>query len=434
MAQKSRWPRRAILFVVIVAIAAIGVGGLRWRSRIVADAAGARGLEHHANLRYDDALREYRRACELNPAEWRWSYYNALVHLERGEAAEAAEALRRVVEVRPDFGLAWWRLAEAEFKQAHSDAADAAYARAESDPAVSAHAKRGRARVAAARDATSLSNTAPAPAYLPPRDPMIDALADLSHSSVFLLRHAASIDLRRDPDRRERAVRRALEVDPGNPDVVYEVGSVLQQLGRPADALPFFQRHLDMVDDDQQTLVQIGKCYTDLNRLDEAEAALRSALAAGDDAVGYYNLGIVLEQRGRVDDAEQSYRRAVELGPGLARARNNLAGLLAQRGRLEDAAALLTEAIRLDPSMPDAFTNLSAVLLQQGRYADAARQARLAIEMDPRLADAHGNLGVALAQLGDTQQAIQQFDEALRLNPQHASARANRDALARRKP
>ena len=116
---------------------------------------------------------------------------------------------------------------------------------------------------------------------------------------------------------------------------------LLQQLRRPAEALPYFQRHLDMVEDDVQTLVQIGKCYIDLNRLDEAEAALRSALAAGDDAIGFYNLGIVLEQRGRLDEAERSYRRAVELGPGLATARSNLAGLLAQRGKLDEAAALL---------------------------------------------------------------------------------------------
>ena len=41
-----------------------------------------------------------------------------------------------------------------------------------------------------------------------------------------------------------------------------------------------------MVSDDQQTLVQIGKCYADLGRFKDAEAVLRRAVALADDAVG----------------------------------------------------------------------------------------------------------------------------------------------------
>ena len=413
--------RLAPIALGVAAIAAAAIAGASLRSRAAAD-AGERGMAAHANLRYDEAISDYRLASARNPADWRWTYYRALVHMERGEASDAADALRSVTAARPDLAIAWWRLGEAEFKQARFDQADAAYARAEADPSVAEHARRGRARVA--------RQQAPqAPTYAPPRDPMVDALADLSRSSVFLIRQAAAIELTRDPARREALVRRALETNAGDPDVVYEVGALLQQLRRPAEALPYFQRHLEMVEDDQQTLVQIGKCYGDLGRLREAEAALRQALALGDDAVGSYNLGVVLEERGQTGEAERHYRRAVALGAGLAGARNNLGALLARDGRRDEAVLLLREAIRLDPSSPDSYTNLSALLLDRGDVAEAARTAALAIEADPRHADAHVNLGVAAARLGDLAAARRHFEDALRVDPRHPAARANLEAV-----
>ena len=446
------------------------------RSPTDAASVGALAMAYHADLVYDQAASAYTLAAELEPTNWHWTYYKALVHLERGDAVRAAEALQAVVTAQPHFALAWWRLGETAFKQARYEDADAAYARAEGSASVNSdhaqvmpYARTGRARAALhrgnaaaaerilaqvitadpqfgaaqrlmadalraqGRDADAERHTTRAAAlraYTAPSDWLLDALVDISRSSVFLLRHAAALDLVRDSARRERLVRRALDADPDNPDVVYEMGAVLQQLRRPADALPFFARHLQMSGDEQQTLVQIGKCYSDLGRLDDAEATLRRALAAGDDAVGFYNLGFVLEQRKQDAEAEASYRRAIALNPGLARARNNLGSLLARRGRMDEATTQLLESIRLDPASPDAYTNLSAVMLQTGAPARAADLARLAIEADPRHADAHVNLAVALVHSGNIALARRHLDEALRLDPRHAAARANKEALA----
>lgn len=516
--------RPVLVVLALVLVVGVAVTGVQWRSRIAAAAnlpalpdltgrpaalvahlvdadrdarnsprspstVGALAMAYHADLSYNEALSAYALAAALDPSDSRWTYYRALIHLERGEAREAEETLRSVVNAHTGFALAWWRLGEAAFKQARYDEADRAYAQAEQSPKatddrpdVHAYARVGRARVAlhrgdaagaermlqrvieteprfgaahrvlgevrlrAAAPIASSRQASGAPgrpedaervaaraaalrAYTAPADPLVNALAEVSQSSVFLLRQAASIDLSRDPGRRERLVRRALDADPGNPDVVYELGSLLQQLRRPAESLPYFTRHLELVDDDLQTLVQIGKSYSDLGRLEAAEATLRRALAIRDDAVGFYNLGFVLEQRDRPAEAEASYRRAVVLGPGLASARNNLGALLARSDRTAESVEHLLEAIRLDPSTPDAYTNLSAVFLERGAFADAARHARLALEANPRHADAHVNLAVALARLGDLPEARRHLDEALRIDPRHPNARANRQAL-----
>ncbi len=436
---------------------------------------GALGMAYHADLFYQEALAAYAEATRLEPSNWRWTYYSALVHLERGDAALASNALRDVVQARPQFGLAWWRAGESAFKQAKFDEAEAAYKQAASQPPQVQEeaefvplATVGQARIALnkgdAKSAIAIleklagdwprlgaihrvladayraigrpedaerraARAATLRAYTAPRDPLIEALADQSHSSVFLLRHAASLDLRQSAARREQLVRRAVEVDRDNPDVLSELASLLQQLGRPADAVPYLTQHLGMVPGDQQSLIQLGKCYTDLGRLDEAERSLREALAAGDDAVGYYNLGLVLERGDRLQEAEASYRRAVSLGPGLASARNNLGLLLARSERLSEAESHLRESIRLDPGSPDAYSNLSVVLLQLGKIQDAEQLLRTAIDVDPAHADAHANLGVIRARVGDLESARAHLAEALRINPRHENARRNMDAI-----
>jgi tetratricopeptide (TPR) repeat protein len=324
----------------------------------------------------------------------------ARVALQQGQADLARQALEGVVDGAPRFGAAHRLLADIDQRLDRTAEAERHIARAASLPAY---------------------NAAP--------DPMVDALARESRSSVLLLKQASAADLVNDAAWREYLIRRALEFDGGNPDVVYEMGALLQQLKRPAEALPYFARHLDMVSDDQQTLVQIGKCYADLGRFADAERVLRRAVVLSDDAVGEYNLGYVLEQLGRAADAERQYTRALELNAGLAGAHTNLGTALAGRGRLAAAVAHLAEAVRLEPGSASAHNNLGGVLLQQRQGDLASRQFRLALELNPEHADAHANLGTALAQQGVFDEALRHLDEALRIDPGHSAARANRNAV-----
>lgn len=441
------------------------------RNPASAAAVGALGMAYHADLLYDAAAEAYLAAATLAPGDWRWSYLLALVHIERGESAQAAARLREIVAANPNMALAWLRLGDAEFKRARYVEADEAYARAEGEARAGVHAALGRARVALQRGevdrarevlerlvaaeprvgvaqrllgdtferlgdtekaARHIARAAALPAYNAAPDPMLEALARESRSSVVLLKQANTADLVTNAAWREYLVRRALEFDPSSPDVVYEMGALMQQLKRPREALPYFERHLDMVSDDEQTLVQMGKCYSDLGRFAEAEATLRKAVALADDAVGEYNLGYVLEQVGRGAEAEQQYRRALALNPGLASAHTNLGTALAARGRFGEAVTHLAEAARLQPGSASARNNLGALLLQQQKIDAAGREFMLALELDPDHADAHANLGSVLAQQGRYDEALRQFDAALKANPRHAAADANRRAVLAR--
>ena len=91
-------------------------------------------LAYHADMLFDQASRCYDLAVDLEPRSWRWHYHRALLDAERGGSPELAARLRRVVELAADFGPAWLRLGDAEFKAGRYDAAAAAWRRARDLP------------------------------------------------------------------------------------------------------------------------------------------------------------------------------------------------------------------------------------------------------------------------------------------------------------
>lgn len=451
---------------------------------------GALARAYHANLRAADALTMYALAERLAPAEWTWTYLRALLLEERGDQAAARVALERVTAMAPAFGPAWYRLGELAFKQRRLDDAQTAYERARdaagappftspstapvTPPGVasrqtvplSAYAGLGLARVALDRqDAASATTrlrvlvdsypafgparallrteerraspgaTAPPPPdrafeapFVPPADPLLDAIVADSRHSDLLLKHAGIATRAGDAAWREFLVRRALTYNPQDLNVLMEAAAMLQATGRAAEALPFLKQHETLAPGDHHTLVEEGRVLSDLGRLQEAEAVLRRAVVVR-DAAAEYNLGAVLDEQGRWDEARPHYARALVIDPFHARAMNNLGVGLDRHGDSPAALALFERAIDIAPSSAEFYVNYGSALIQLRRFDHAARVLGTAVALDPRAPNAHNNLGIALASLGDLPRARQEFTQALALDPRHANARRNLDRV-----
>jgi tetratricopeptide (TPR) repeat protein len=115
----------------------------------------------------------------------------------------------------------------------------------------------------------------------------------------------------------------------------------------------------------------------------------------------WFDLGLDLEV---VDLAEASdaYLRALELDPNHADAHVNLGRLLQQQGKMEEAARHYREA----PGHATAHFNLGTLLEEQGRSAEAIAAYTQALAIDDRLADAHFNLSRLYEKAGQDQAAF----------------------------
>lgn len=148
----------------------------------------------------------------------------------------------------------------------------------------------------------------------------------------------------------------------------------------------------------------------------------QSMIAAG-------NLGIVLMNEGRLDEAMALARTVRDRNPEAQEARLNLGVLLARAGRYAEAVPEFREAVRIRPDDDGARIKLGAALARVGDPAGAAAQYREALRLDPGSALARYNLGSLFAGLGRLEEAAAQLEEALRLAPDDALARQQLEVI-----
>ena len=167
-----------------------------------------------------------------------------------------------------------------------------------------------------------------------------------------------------------------------------------------------------------------------------------------EEAYRVNNIGVALLEQFKPKDAADSFRRALQLEPGLAIARINLGialfnmpdlpaaqkelqaaiaaapnapqphyvlGLVAKsQNKADEAIAAFQKVLQLDANDVGANVNLGQLYAQQRKYPEAIAVLRTAVSMEPYNATALYNLGTSLIRAGqreEGQKVIAQFQE-----------------------
>ncbi len=159
-------------------------------------------------------------------------------------------------------------------------------------------------------------------------------------------------------------------------------------------------------------------------RLQEAEDGYRKLLkrARRDPRLRYF-LGTLLLQTKRPEEAAKHLQTAAHLAPDNADVWYNLGIAQGQCGELYDARDSYRRAVELQPDFLDAVNNLAGVLQQLGRAQDAAVQFRHAAELAPGQVEIVANLALALEMSDDLDGARDAAGKALAIAPDHAACR-----------
>jgi len=216
----------------------------------------------------------------------------------------------------------------------------------------------------------------------------------------------------------EQALRLAIQHQPGFPDALRNLGRLLCELGRADDAVAVIEPSLTGTPADAALLRRMGECRHRAGQVEEAAglfqraAALAAAAPVGeggaaaraiDGASSQLDLGTALSDLDRVEDAEAAFRKAAALATGhdtaLAAAAWRGLGILLQRiGRGEEALAALGEALGQEPDNADGL--LAACVAQVPAVpenAEAAEQGRRAYGRGlDRLIGRYSNSGPAV--------------------------------------
>lgn len=230
----------------------------------------------------------------------------------------------------------------------------------------------------------------------------------------------------------DEAYARAMEAAPDRVEPVLLRANFLHSEGRIDAAEPFFRR-LPEIEQSFTTWAALGGFLAAREGRDaEAEAAYRKALSQAKEkerTTAVTVLANFLYSRGRVGEAEQVIREALEETPDELDLIYALARLHHAQGDREKADAMIQEATRAQPDDPKPFLLLSAYRGRNGDVEGALAAAEQALEADPESAEARLRKAEVLIDLGfrekdpgRTAAGRAVVESVLAREPDHASA------------
>jgi tetratricopeptide (TPR) repeat protein len=142
--------------------------------------------------------------------------------------------------------------------------------------------------------------------------------------------------------------------------------------------------------------------------------------------------GLAWRQTSYWRDTETLWTRTIACTTGNFLPHNDLGLILGQQGRIDEAIAHFQKALEIKPSYANAHQNLGVALDKRGQLDAAIVHYRKALELKPDYPGiTHNNLGSALARQGQLDAAIAHFQKALELRPDYPEARNNLDLALR---
>ena len=166
--------------------------------------------------------------------------------------------------------------------------------------------------------------------------------------------------------------RKSLELAPQNMNVLARLGDLLYCSMHLQEAIQCYTEVVQCQGNSVEILNQLGNTYALLEDYEQAREFYEQALELipqkeilnqkSNLAHTYSNLGIVLTKKGYLQEAEEHYRRSLELYPDFAEVYNNLGMTLKATGRLEDAKEKFEQALNIRPDYEGAQHNLLLTL------------------------------------------------------------------------
>jgi tetratricopeptide (TPR) repeat protein len=285
------------------------------------------GVAFYRTNMMEDALREFERVVELDPADFSARFHIALVRLRTGQYREAVRQLRALLEDGGPHHGAFLNLALALRLQGRTNDAllvlDEADALRPNDPA--AQLARGITLLTAGRYERARA------AFHGYRERLT---AGAPAAAVWYYFHALNLAVLRELDEADSVITAGLALHPDSAPLLLLSGLISERRGELESADRTYRQAIDADPSLPQTHKNLGDIAYRRGAHDEALACFKRAVELndelGDDV--FAKMGNVLYKSRNLDAAVGCWRRALELNPDNTIVRNNLE-IVAHAGR-----------------------------------------------------------------------------------------------------
>jgi predicted O-linked N-acetylglucosamine transferase (SPINDLY family)/predicted SAM-dependent methyltransferase len=245
----------------------------------------------------------------------------------------------------------------------------------------------------------------------------LTALWDFSHETG---NHGAAVDW----------LRKGIAANGGAPMLHYMMGCSLLAQGNAGDAAASFQHALTLDPSMARAHNNLGCALEAMGNLTEARDCYRRAADLDPTlADALYNLGNVFRQIGDMTRAVEYIRQALDRDPGRADWHCNMGDLLCHRRQLDEAVQSYGRAVALEREYARAYSGRALAFQELGLAGEAEADFRKAMELQPNNAVTHSNwLQWLHFRQGNEAQAL--FEAHVAWAKRHASAIGRQAARA----
>ena len=166
--------------------------------------------------------------------------------------------------------------------------------------------------------------------------------------------------------------------------------------------------------------------FTGIVGTQRARAAFKQNLEAATinprDSSAHYNLGLIHQQRGELDQARERFQRAIDIDPDELDAHYQLGRIARAQNRLAEAIGHFEQVVQRDQShaQNEIWREIGSTYIAAGQYSDARDVLERFLDRRPNDPESLYLIGRAYAGLGDNQEAassMQACIEAVKTAP-----------------
>jgi len=296
----------------------------------------------------DEAIEQYKRALQSNPA-YSVSYNNLGIALaQKGQLDEAIEQYQKALEINP------------AFYECYNNFGIALARKGQVDEAIERYNK-----------ALEIN-----PGYFECYNNLGNALAQKGKV-----------------DEAVEQFQKALEINPNYAEGCSDLATALAKQGRQDEALALYRKAVEIDPNNAKLHSNLGNALAQKGQVNEAIAQHETAVKLDPTyAAGYNNLGTALAQMGKVDEAIEQYKKAEKIDPNYPNAPNNFGNALLKKGKVKEAIEQYQRSLTLRPNYAEAHYNLGLALGENGQLPAAIAQLEEALRLKPDYADARNTL------------------------------------------
>jgi tetratricopeptide (TPR) repeat protein len=217
--------------------------------------------------------------------------------------------------------------------------------------------------------------------------------------------------------------RKTLDLDEDYPDAHVRIAEAMWAKGELEQARRHYLAGLRQDRGSTDTLLDLGQLLIEMGRNDEAGEKIRHAIEMSpDEPAAHYAYGKWLMDRGCADEAALVLHKALRLDPTFPGAHLQLARIHHQRRETVETKRHLRSELLLKPEDPDVLLGLGNLLMDNSEHRLAAASLKRLVQLQPKCVKGWINLSVALFARGRYGEGIDACRRALAVSPRNLTA------------